>query len=305
MVKKKTVKLIILFILLIFISFLLPFYNYPEVIGASDITYVPYENTFYSGSNLSYDEVFNLRNQTLVVNNSIATFNFNNHSLGGFEYWDDSGGSVSIHDSYIGHEHILKLEDTSGVDRVQVKDTFENNIVNGTLEFFLTSDDMTDRTKFAVQESGENDVISLRIELDRFQYYDGSWNDFGIIPLDDTWYHIRIDFESSKWGYMGLSEDTFMIYINGIQYGSYSFLSSENYLNYFWLVSDNTDSNYVSYWDNIGYTWNANYTFRGNYEPIITQISNILEVDRFEFSLEGMNDIYDNGDDDPCGFTDV
>ncbi|MFX1501189.1 MAG: hypothetical protein ACFFDH_09530, partial [Promethearchaeota archaeon] len=40
-------------------------------------------------------------------------------------------------------------------------------------------------------------------------------------------------------------------------------------------------------------------------EPIITQISNILEVDRFEFSLEGMNDIYDNGDDNPCGFTDV
>ena len=109
----------------------------------------------------------------------------------------------------------------------------------------------TGRVNFSVAHTGVWQVLST---------------DVGTISVD-TWYHVRIAFETGAGGYEGLSEDTFKIWINGTEYGAYDFSVQAGVFTVLYLKTYIVDSGYTYYIDGLDFSWRDGYSEGDNLNP--------------------------------------
>lgn len=118
--------------------------------------------------------------------------------------------------------------------------------------------------------------------------------------LDDTWYRIRIDFECTADGYMGLTQYHWKVFINDMEFGEYAFRNNQPQVDWVVWFTDIASLNYYQYIDAIGYSWDSDYTIDENKYPNIEIVdSNLLSSDKYEFNLDGNGnpvDIFDFDD---------
>ena len=226
-----------------------------------------------------------------------ATYGFENDENGSDPYeWtvNEAGGTANILNELEGHKKVIELHDINS-DMVNVSNYF-NLIEHGTIECWVRSNDVTDRT-FIEIKAGSSEGIFLILRDDDWQY----WNSSGIVsiqkasggnmdtPLNNIWYHIRIEFECGTSNYAGLAEDHWRVYINGIKSVDTDFFNGEvhNGLNVATFRTHATLANYYSYFDALGYSWDPYYTIGDNvYEGLLLSYENSIKLDWIGYSLD-------------------
>jgi hypothetical protein len=255
--------------LLFFITILILLMLSGNIVWAqpTNLTYTFTEDILYDGDITGTPPAFNLDYPSQLFESYNATWNFENDTIGeNPSDWviDETGGSVRVLNSVGNHSNVVQLYDDDNIFTVQMYKNV-NNIAFGTVEFYWRFDDVTQWTIFRFIGEGSQVMFYLMVLSGKFQYYNGSFNDIGKSAVIDTWYHINISFECSNSGYVGLSSDTWRVYIDGVKYGDFTFSADRDYLTILDFITDGGSSVYSSYVDAIGLYWggvyNASYSF--------------------------------------------
>ncbi|MHA2039133.1 MAG: hypothetical protein ACW98X_22125, partial [Promethearchaeota archaeon] len=197
----------------------------------------------------------------------------------------DTNCYVEVLNSIGEHENVLKIVDGSAAGRPKVHNIFTGQS-NGTVEFWIRSEDVT-YDSYVRLRSGVTQAIYLHISGENFGYYNGSGNTLQGVS-DNTWYHIRIDFECGSGGYEGLSPDTFHIYIGDTKYSDIPFYNAVDTIDIFRLTGG-TVPQVVWYIDAVSFSWDPNYNVRDNLdEGLSLNFENSSVLDWMGYSLDGL-----------------
>ncbi|MBY8990896.1 MAG: hypothetical protein KGD58_09090 [Candidatus Lokiarchaeota archaeon] len=185
-----------------------------------------------------------------------------------FDVINTVGGTVKVREELDGHKKVLEIHDTSiGLFNAHVRKLLSSNPTYGTVEYWMNSDDASKLCGFRIDDGLQlNEMINLRTFFNVLQYYNGTdWNNICFIQ-NNSWYHIRIDFACSTSGYESLGSYSWRIYVNGFQYGDYSFINNRNTASRLVWFNDylHLMFGYKYYIDAIGLSWDPNYNVGDN-----------------------------------------
>jgi len=187
----------------------------------------------------------------------------------------EAGGTVSVISDLDNHNKVVELSDTDGGNNVIMHKTISQTY--GTIEFWMRTNEAGKDSLFRLKGVGNN-VIILKIDADKFQYYDGAWHDVGLGASDNTWYHIRIDFEGTAGGYSGLAQYDWKVFINGVEYGDYNYASNQGTLDLIEFYTNVAESNYIMYVDAVGFSWDVDYDIGDNLNTIPAKLNFTLPI---------------------------
>ena len=222
-----------------------------------------------------------------------ATYGFENdingRTPGWFQEVGTRGGSVKVVEELGGHKKILELRDTSSGFNAHVIKTLFATPEFGTIEYWMRSD-YPKLCGFRLDNGLiVNEMITMRIAFNILQYQNGTgWNNIRIIQ-NNTWYHIRVDFECTTGNYTGLSQYTWRIYVNSINYGEFNFINNQNQASRIEWYTDYIFSlmGYSYYIDAIGFSW-TNYNLGDNLnEGLLLSFDPKLQLDTISYSFDG------------------
>ncbi len=230
-----------------------------------------------------------------------ATYGFESEVSGTIDARDwehiiSSSGTINIVDSYKGHNKVYQLHDMASNGSPRVYTNFENRLY-GTCELWVLSTDLGKYSQVLLNHDNGSTFI-FRIMLlpgNYIRLYNGTGEDFledsslGIIPADE-WIHLRIDFRcAGAMPYMGLSEDSYTIYLNGVKSAlEVSFGRTGYEINQLLYGYGYTPANYYTYLDAVGFSWDPNYEIGDNFEEdFLLSIEETDEADWMGYSLDG------------------
>ncbi len=175
------------------------------------------------------------------------------------------------------HKKVFELHDTSSQSGASTKvfndiNSYYGSQDSGTIELWIWQNDLgstNDRGQITGMK-GTDTVFQIKLiggSTPKWQARDGA-NTVDIVdaptPSEDTWYHIRIDFEHTTNRYQGLGEDEYFVYINNICYGPYDFGASKS-LGMLYLHTYSYGINYKVSFDAVSYSWDPRYEIGDNY----------------------------------------
>ncbi|KKK45838.1 hypothetical protein LCGC14_0485440 [marine sediment metagenome] len=207
--------------------------------------------------------------------NYTATFDFLNDEIGEDPVdWTIGGepayGDVEIISNLDSHNNVLEIHDVHVSGELVLNEQFSEGHSSGTIEFWLRTDDATKTSFFVIGDGGTSDAIYFIIGSDKFQYYNSGMLDIGKVAEDNTWYHIRINFELTTGNYMGLAQNKWQVYINNKLFGPFNDNFNPTEMDRIELATFSTDFSYYYYVDAIGYSWDSNYNIGENRYRAIT-----------------------------------
>lgn len=230
-------------------------------------------DVFYDSFGFSWDSGYNIGDNIYWNNYRDVSSDFENEdtytSGTDIDFIDvdasETNCKAQIIPSFNKHKKVIELYDNNGAGNCEYHNDFSSAQGYGTIEYWVKTSDATLLNDVRLF-NGATRVAVLAIDSDMFRYYDGEWHDVndGLMALDDTWYHIRIDFECTAGGYKGLAQFEWRTYINGKIYGDYNFENNETTVDTLWLITSTGDSGYYSYYDAFGYSWDSNYNIGDN-----------------------------------------
>ena len=247
---------------------------YPKA-NNSEINILSPENTSYSQNTGDY----------------MNSYDFNEI----FEYTDSYGRLNELDD----HRNILKIKYGNGF-------TIQNQFsrTNGTFEFYLRTDDASDRTVISFEGDDTIAHINFYILNDEWYYLDWDSQSTQIInltdnykPLDDIWHHVRIDFECSTGNYNGLSQETWKLIVDGHSSNTFSIFRSEVtpptcLIKRVFLFCDVDQPNGGSYFDAFGYSWDNFYNVGDNLkEGLSIFFETTFDLDWASYSLDNQPNV--------------
>ena len=210
----------------------------------------------------------------------------------------DGSGFIRIVSTLAGHNNILELRKNGGVDKGEIRKTFETNASKGTIEFWLYKDTNsgTDPTRFYIDDTT---AASLQFGIMNGDLYRDPFDSRTTIAYDvftiNEWHRIRVNFDITQ---------GWEIELDGIMYGSgysYAFWADTPLnLTRFGMNSifSGCNPNYAAYLDALGYSWDPNYNI-GDYlnEGLLLSFENNTVFDWTGYSLDGQinRTIYSNG----------
>jgi hypothetical protein len=210
-----------------------------------------------------------------------ATYGFESDKNGEDPYgWIDGGGGSQIIEEFQGHKNVLEMVDVGTIGITDYLDSARNN---GTIEYWLAETDATLSIQNQINKNGVGNCFCIRITSDKFEYFNGTWNDIGKNASDNTWYHIRIDFETTPGIYMGLSQWRWQVLIDGELFGPYNFANNEapDIVNFYSTTCD------IAYADAIGYSWDPYYNIGDNLnEGLLLSFENFSNLNLIGYSLD-------------------
>jgi hypothetical protein len=227
-----------------------------------------------------------------------ATFGFENDANGNIPWnWDDhsdSGCSANIYSEKNGHKKVIRVEDTSaGISEAVIRNYFNSNKTSGTFELWMYKESGTSAIEFEV--CNYNSIRAFSVDCDYSN--NGAWYYWGTPPTefasgeyaDNTWFHVKVDFECGAGNYKNLSPDTFDLYLNGIKkISGGAFYTSVDSIEFLELDTGGTDKIGVGYFDAIGYSWDPNYLIGDNLnEGLLLSYDNTTSLDWQGYSLDG------------------
>jgi len=185
-----------------------------------------------------------------------------------------------------GHNGVLEfLDDNNSGNAVIEKDS--DNQTSGTVEFWVRSNDTT--KIFYMGLIAPTGAVRPYIRFgEGFLKYIVASGAYDICPVsDDTWYHIRIDFECGSSSYMGLSSNTYYVYVNGQKYGPYDFRNSGNFVSGVRFSTRSSHDDFICYVDAIGYSWDPYYNISDNMRDYIG------DFDEYSLEIPYVGRVYD------------
>ena len=213
-----------------------------------------------------------------------ATYGFENGNLGDDPAkWaiDEAAGTIQIISELDGHKNIVEFYDNSGTNDVSINNNFIAQ-VDGTIELWVRISDTTDSIVFELSDiDGGTVAFQAQIRYDIIRAIDAGngWQTLVAPALDNKWYHIRWDFNCTN--------GTFDIYIDGELKGSdYAIVNGIASISHINIRTSNTPTNYYTYLDAIGYSWDPSYDVLDNYnEGLLLSFNNNTYLDWIGYSL--------------------
>lgn len=223
-----------------------------------------------------------------------ASYSFEEDDVGGDPVgWDvneGTGTTANVISNFDGHNKVLELYDNHDSNNVEVSTLLSQT--SGTIEFWWGVNDATDGYYFNLLE-GASILIHLRIFGDKIQYADPAYVDLLVPALDNTWYHIKIDFELGDEEYMGLDPDHSNFYINGDLTANCPMRNTGVTADSISFYTTVTHVDQYLYIDAVGGSWYANYTIGDNEDPIPALINFNVDLNLDSFSnLDDLNLVY-------------
>ncbi len=254
------------------------YYYYIDAIGLSwDPTYLVGDNLI--GENGSY---------LLEQGYYMGTYSFENDTVGNNPTdWmvEETGGVIQVVEEVDGHQSVVLLNQTSNTYELNISQGFSSSQQTGTIEWWWR----TTSASRILELSLTNDTYNLfrfRINDNKFEYNNGSWNDLGLDAFKDTWYHVSLDFECTTGNFSGLDQYSWCVYINGVRFGEFLFENNLSDINEIWFRGESI-SGYQMYLDAIGYSWDPNYNVGDNW------IDSLKIFNEFSIEIPDIGTIYD------------
>ena len=190
------------------------------------------------------------------------------------------------------HKHVVHINDNE-IGGYRMRYFPDSDIEIGTIELWVLGVNVSD-TALEISSLDNSSItgITLRLHTNGWYYY-GKYGDQLIsnasIPQDNQWHHIRLDFRCSGTAdYMGLTESSYRVYIDGINLGELSFCEPYfDKLNSFIITTDNISDS--EWWvDAIGFSWDPNYNIGDNLnEGLLLSFETHLSLNWIGYSLDG------------------
>lgn len=240
----------------------------------------------------------NLRHNDLITGDYNGTYGFANDTIGsipmGWINVSTNNAKAQISGYNDGHNKVLNLKVIDNGDAV-IKQIFDDGEqISGSIEFWISTTDADYFTYIMIFDNNAQ-KLNLRIATNKFQWYTTDWQDLDITPLDNIWYHIRLE--------LNCITDSVDIYINDYYEGNFAFqvvLDNFDELRF----NLNNDEYYETNIDAIGYSWSSNYTLNENKYPDIQIVdSNIFSKDKYEFNFDSMGNPYVHYETNISGWT--
>ena len=225
-----------------------------------------------------------------------ATYGFDNDNAGDKpEDWvieHESGGNLDVLGELYGHEKVLRIRDTSMSNTIVLHQSFNDNIISGTIEFWMCT-----RYSYNFQDTIHPTIIQIGDEkagdvgLHACVIYFGMNGNISVYNGDvlqdvftnlliNHWYHIKIQFDCS---------DDWYLWVNGIQtdLSGYNFRGSPSSMTQFRIVTGGFDTP-ISFIDAIGYSWDPKYNVGDNlHEGLFIDYETTASLVWEAFSLDG------------------
>ncbi|MFX1501799.1 MAG: hypothetical protein ACFFDH_12620 [Promethearchaeota archaeon] len=189
-------------------------------------------------------------------------------SAWGYRWKEFSSGDskVRIIDEKDDHLKVMELKPKSGYASIS---KLEPCLTNGSVEFWLYTTDTSQSFTYEIYGS-KGSMLQLLINNNQWKYVNKTNSLCNIpglnsTPKDNTWYHVRIDFETLNQQYTGLNQSKWRVTIDG------SDSSTEIDINdhiegdcFYHNFHSGISSNYSLYIDAIGFSWDSYYKLGGN-----------------------------------------
>ncbi len=279
------IKKLLLFFIIIF-SMISSFFFISYTKAESDIIFTFDKDIFYNESTIDF-EGFNLRYQQEYTKLYNASYSFTNEIDGsiplGWTFINNTDIFGQVISNISGHSKVYKIFDGSNVNDIDSRTFFSE--VSGTYEFWFRTNDTTENCFIYGINQAESTSIRTYISNGYFGVIPGGGGATNLASiLDNTWYHLRFDFESGGGSYEGLTPDTFFWYINGIKFGAYNFFSVAESIDNFKILTSGSIDDFNIYLDGFGLSWFDNYTIGKNLLPYLKKSKTITEVDKCDFA---------------------
>lgn len=272
---------------------------------STDINYQFNTEIFLNENDIETNDSYNLRHPLIYTEIYNATFSFTNDDDGSTPngWTDESTGTsgIQVYD-YLGyHDKVLELNDTDASNYAAVKYDFTDS-ESGSIEFWFRTTDSTKDNEIRIYGNAGY-AVTVFTSTSLLYVKDGASSVSTTETIsNNVWYHIRIDFEAGSGAYMGLSSDTFYIYVNGIRHGDYDFVNPSTQLEYIYLFCL-AGSGYKAYYDGIGFTIDE-YQLGSNLIPYAIEDTDILEKDKTLFDLNNNVEFYEDYESDETSYND-
>ncbi|MFX0006167.1 MAG: hypothetical protein ACFFAV_05495 [Candidatus Hermodarchaeota archaeon] len=179
---------------------------------------------------------------------------------------------ISVVSSRSGHNKVLWFDDNGYSYRASCYNNFSLNVDNGTIELWFLIDDAYDRTGLITRQ-GDTALVQFSSRYDKWKYHTSTQTDLNMqratggdmpSPLDNTWHHIRIDFECTTGKYSGLDQYAWKCWIDGIESAEMPFQNNATFADNFYMSTSTAHTSYNMYIDAIGYSWDPHYNVGDN-----------------------------------------
>jgi hypothetical protein len=305
--KSKRILIGLVFILLF--STLLIKINFVNAQVVSDVNYSFNSNSIYDSNNPIYSQFSNIRNQTNPTNYYNSSYSFTDDT----DYSDTplnwifttgTGADGGVIPSLQLHDKVFEgNKTTSGAGHsLNLEQEFESAQTFGTVEFWIQHTDVDlNHANYIFLRNGVTSAVRINVQSDLWQYYDPVQKTIPNVktPLEDTFQHVRIDFELTVGGYLGLNQYESIISVNGISSGALDLNSDEAQIDNLYFACSDWHTNYNFIIDSVGYSWLSNYTIGDNLLPYFILNSSVQEIDRWEFLHREDGTITENMDEAP------
>ena len=313
--KKSLIKLLLISTIISYTLFYSPQKNI--IVGDNSYNYDELSNDHYPNTSDQEITVITPENKTYtepMEGYYPATFGFESDSPGEegtdinfinrYES-DHSLAYVKIIDEMNDHKNVMQLYDgtSSGNANFYAYHDFETNREFGTIEFWVLNKDYSGDESGVYynfgNESGQvyvsfdtfNSLFVLIIDSDNndlveFQTGNGLSQWAGLYS-EDTWHHIRIDFESTAGGYSGLDQYHLNFWFDGIKKIDNAPMMINDSLGVIATHSHGFDNVRHDYLDAVGYSWDTTYNRGDNLkEGLLLSYENSNDLDWMGYSLD-------------------
>ena len=216
----------------------------------------------------------------------LATYGFESGRIGAVPNdWNDfSTGTCTsqIDVIYKNHTRILKLTDMDG-NNAMVENNFISQI-SGTIEFWLLTKNISLRTYMVFRNSSDQIPFYLAVHQTFLKIlYDNPLISVDVPIAVDQWYHIKTFFNCTA--------RKVSVWINGdLKLDNGDFFANVSTLDKLQFYTNDAESNYISYFDAIGYSWDPNYNIGDNLnEGILLSFETPIDLDSTSYSLDGQD----------------
>ncbi|MFX1502499.1 MAG: hypothetical protein ACFFDH_16175, partial [Promethearchaeota archaeon] len=209
-----------------------------------------------------------------------GTFSFENVPIGGDpSAWvlNETGGTLNVIAELDGHKSIVEMNQTNSSSEISMTRLLTNPHQSGTIEWWWRTTDASHIAEIGIGNASVN-FLKFRINNNRFEFNNGTWNEIGLNVSEDAWYHLSLVFECTTSNYRGLPQYSWFMHINGIEYGNFTFENQGSEIEEVWFKTKGL-SNYLCYIDAISFSWDARYKIGENLQESIKVYNEIsLEI---------------------------
>ncbi|MFX1414104.1 MAG: hypothetical protein ACFFA2_09720, partial [Promethearchaeota archaeon] len=225
-----------------------------------------------------------------------ATYGFENDDVGtNPAEWEvfEGAGYVDVIDEINNHQRVVELYDNDNTNHDELHISFSLQTY-GTVEFWVMSNDVSDTFSIRLLDDTATSVWGdgigwIQLYLDFVRYQDNTSTYYNVKPVsDNTWYHIKIEFECSTGNYQGLAQDTWRFYVDGEEFGDFGFLNDIENVSQLYFFTRGSDMDYRYYVDAVGFSWDEHYQIGDNLnEGLLLSFDTNFTPDWMGYSLDG------------------